>query len=94
VAEVVHWGPAQFLADRFRAKYGRDSDWGSADKYGYRRSPSPLCFFFYGNGVMPADPVEVIRQRSVNGRLLMVGSTQRRSVIISRLDLRTGMRTP
>src|SRR5205823_3815460 len=42
-------------ADRFRAKYGRDPNWGWTDKYGYDRSPSTLCFFFYGNHVMPED---------------------------------------
>jgi hypothetical protein len=55
VAEVVHSRSAQLLDDRFRAKYGRDPNWGSADKYGYNRSPSTLCFFFYGNRVMPDD---------------------------------------
>ena len=55
VAEVVHSSSTRFPAERFRAKYGRDPDWGSADQYGYRRSPSPLCFFFYGNRIMPDD---------------------------------------
>ncbi len=55
VAEVVHSKSTRFFADRFHAKYGRHPDWGSTDKYGSRRSLSPLCFFFYGNGVMPAD---------------------------------------
>ena len=32
VAEVVHSRSAQFLADRFRAKYGRDPGWGSTDE--------------------------------------------------------------
>lgn len=54
VAEVVHSSSTHFLADRFAAKYGRSPDWGTADKYGYRRNPSPLAFFFYG-GVMPDD---------------------------------------
>jgi hypothetical protein len=54
VAEVVHSSSTHFLADRFAAKYGRSPDWGTADKYGYRRNPSPLGFFFYG-GVMPDD---------------------------------------
>jgi len=62
VAEVVHSSSAQFVADRFRAKYGRDPDWGSADHYGTVRSPSRLCFFFYGNGVMPADLKERLRE--------------------------------
>ena len=55
VAEVVHSSSTQFPADRFRAKYGRGPNWGTADKYGYRRSPSALGFFFYGSGVMPDD---------------------------------------
>jgi len=55
VAEVVHSTSTQFNADRFRAKYGRDPDWGAADKYGSIRNPSRLCFFFYGNRVMPSD---------------------------------------
>jgi hypothetical protein len=54
VAEVVHSSSSHFLADRFAAKYGRSPDWGTIDKYGYRLSPSPLGFFFYG-GVMPDD---------------------------------------
>jgi hypothetical protein len=54
VAEVVHSSSTRFLADRFAAKYGRCPNWGTADKYGYRRNPSPLAFFFYG-GVMPDD---------------------------------------
>ncbi|MDZ7752691.1 MAG: helicase-associated domain-containing protein [Gammaproteobacteria bacterium] len=54
VAEVVHSNSPHFLADRFTAKYGRSPDWGVADRYGYRRTPSPLAFFFYG-GVMPDD---------------------------------------
>jgi hypothetical protein len=55
VAEVVHSSGTQFFADRFRAKYGRDPNWGTADKYGYHRSPSALGFFFFGSSVMPAD---------------------------------------
>lgn len=55
VAEVVHSSSTEFQADRFRAKYGRGPNWGTTDGYGYRRSPSALGFFFYGNGVMPDD---------------------------------------
>ena len=61
VAEVVHSSSTQFHADRFRAKYGRDPDWGSADSYGSIRNPSPLCFFFYANRMMPADIKERLR---------------------------------
>jgi len=55
VAEVVHSRSTQFPADRFRAKYGQDPNWWSADKYLYGRNPSALCFFFYGNRIMPDD---------------------------------------
>ena len=55
VAEVVHSSSTAFSADRFRAKYGRDPIWGADDKGGYRRRPSALGFFFYGNGMMPSD---------------------------------------
>jgi len=55
LAEVVHSNSTRFPADRFRAKYGRDPNWGPTDEYGYRRSPSALSFFFYANGVMPED---------------------------------------
>ncbi len=55
VAEVVHSASPRFPADRFRAKYGGDPDWGTSDKYGYRRNPSLLGFFFYGKRVMPDD---------------------------------------
>ena len=55
VAEVVHSSSTRFPADRFRAKYGRDPDWGHADAKGYHHIPSALGFFFYGRGRMPAD---------------------------------------
>lgn len=61
VAEVVHSESTQFLADRFRAKYGRAPNWGSTDKNGYTHTPSSLCFFFYGGYVMPADLKERLR---------------------------------
>jgi len=57
VAEAVHSTSSRFLADRFRAKYGRDPDWGASDEYG-RRSPSALGFFFYGNGVVMPDDLK------------------------------------
>jgi hypothetical protein len=61
VAEVVHSNSTQFLAARFRAKYGRDPDWGTTDKYVHHRRPSALGFFFYGNGVMPTDLKERLK---------------------------------
>jgi hypothetical protein len=54
VAEAVHSPSGQFNSGVFRAKYGRDPDWGSKGDFGYDRKPSKLCFFFYGS-VMPAD---------------------------------------
>lgn len=60
VAEVVHSGSSQFVADRFRAKYGRDPFWGSLDRYRRDEHPSPLCFFFY-DGVMPDDLMERLK---------------------------------
>ena len=55
VAETVHSGSAQFEAARFRAKYGRDPNWGSKSQSGYDYKPSALCFFFYRNSAMPDD---------------------------------------
>jgi len=55
VAEVVHSHSTSFAADRFHAKYGRYPAWGSLNEYKRDERPTPLRFFFYGNGVMPAD---------------------------------------
>ncbi len=55
VAEVVHSSSTQFPAYRFRAKYGQDPKWGSADEYRCGRNPSALCFFFYRDRIMPDD---------------------------------------
>lgn len=55
VAEVVHSHSTRFPADRFRAKYGQDPTWEKTGKDEYHRIPSALRFFFYDNGVMPAD---------------------------------------
>jgi len=55
VAEVVHSGSTRFFADRFDAKYGRAPNWRAPDGRGDRQIASSLGFFFYGNGVMPAD---------------------------------------
>jgi len=55
VAEVVHSSSTQFFSDSFRAKYGQVPNWVSADKYSYGHNPSALCFFFYGNRIMPDD---------------------------------------
>ena len=54
VAQAVHSPSGQFNDGVFRAKYGRDPDWGSKGDFRYDRKPSKLCFFFYCS-VMPAD---------------------------------------
>lgn len=55
VAEVIHSPSAHFNAGLFRAKYGRDPDWGSTGSFRDDRKPSSLCLFLYRNGVVPAD---------------------------------------
>jgi len=45
VAEVVHSHSTQVLADRFRAKFCQDPNWGSTDTHGYHHSPPALDFF-------------------------------------------------
>lgn len=55
VAEAVHSPAAEFNAGLFRAKYGRDPNWGSEDKHGYDRKPSALCLFIYRNRIIPND---------------------------------------
>jgi hypothetical protein len=72
VAETVHSPSGQFDAGVFRAKYGRDPDWGSKADFGYGRKPSKLCFFFYG-GVMPAD----LKARTVPQYMCSCVSAQR-----------------
>jgi hypothetical protein len=54
IGEVVHGSERRFNAERFRAKYGRDPDWGACDKWGCRVSASPLSLFIY-QGVIPDD---------------------------------------
>jgi len=60
VAEVVHSESTQFPAGRFRAKYGRDPNWGTDSQYERDRRPSALCFFFC-RGFMPDDLKERLR---------------------------------
>jgi len=55
VAETVHSPSSQFEDVRFRAKYGRDPEWGFPGERAYDRMPSTLCLFFYRNKVMPDD---------------------------------------
>jgi hypothetical protein len=55
VAEAVHSPSSRFNAGLFRAKYGRDPNWGPPSKYSYDSKPSELCFFFFRKVVLPAD---------------------------------------
>jgi hypothetical protein len=55
VAEVVHSNSSWFEADAFRAKYGREPDFGNADRYAYKPEPSLLGLFFFGGWCMPDD---------------------------------------
>ena len=55
VSEVVHGYSPRLDRARFRAKYGRDPDWGSLDGSGRDARPTALRLFLYGNGVMPDD---------------------------------------
>ncbi len=60
VAEVVHaW--SEFDGTRFRAKYGRDPDWGKFSQWGEMEKPSPLCLFIY-NAEMPRDLKERLKR--------------------------------
>jgi hypothetical protein len=56
VAEAVHAPDRRCDPDRFRAKYGRDPDWGSADRWGRRSSESLLALFIHDR-VVPGDLV-------------------------------------
>lgn len=47
VSEAVHSLDGCFHADRFRAKYGREPNWGHRDKWGYKKEPSLLGLFIY-----------------------------------------------
>src|SRR5450759_2583579 len=55
VAEAVHSPSSRFNAGLFRAKYGRDPNWGPPSEHSYDRKPSALCFFFYRKSVLPTD---------------------------------------
>jgi len=54
IAEVVHGPEHRFDATQFRAKYGRDPDWGERDNWSSWVSASPLQLFLY-QGVIPDD---------------------------------------
>jgi hypothetical protein len=55
VAETVHSPSPKFDEGRFRAKYGREPDWGKSGRSYHDRKASALCLFFPWNSVMPAD---------------------------------------
>lgn len=60
VAEAVHAPGGRFHGQRFRAKYGRDPDWGSLNEYDRAAKPSLLHLFLY-RGVVPDDLRERLR---------------------------------
>lgn len=51
VAEAVHSPSRQFDAAVFRAKYGRDPNWGQISRYGQLEDPSLLWLFIYDNAI-------------------------------------------
>jgi len=61
VSEAVHSPDAAFHAERFRAKYGRDPEWGSLDESRNAPKASPLQLFFCGVGAIPQDLQERLR---------------------------------
>jgi hypothetical protein len=54
VAEVVHGPERRFDAERFRAKYDGDPDWGTRDDWGRHKAGSLLCLFIH-QCVIPDD---------------------------------------
>jgi hypothetical protein len=61
VSEVVHGNSSCLDRARFRAKYGRDPEWGSLDEHRRDARPSVLRLFLYGGGMMPDDLRERLR---------------------------------
>jgi hypothetical protein len=61
VSEVVHSPDGLFRAERFQARYGRQPDWGTRDRWGYNRTPSLLCLFIYRDDLMPAELQQSLR---------------------------------
>jgi hypothetical protein len=51
VAEVVHSASGRFDGAAFRAKYGKDPNWGRINRWGSMEDPSPLGLFIYGTRV-------------------------------------------
>jgi len=54
VSEVLYSPSARFEALVFRAKYGRDPDWGEFDRWGQRKRSAPIQLLIY-NGTLPRD---------------------------------------
>ncbi len=54
IAETVYSQDGYFRPDQFSAKYGKAPNWGTSDRYGYRRVPSLLGLFFF-DGTIPDD---------------------------------------
>jgi hypothetical protein len=61
VAEVVHGGAKRFDASAFRAKYGADPNWGTADKRWMGITTPSLLGLFFFDQVIPNDLKEALR---------------------------------
>lgn len=60
VAEALYSPSRQLDSAMFRAKYGRDPDWGQRDRYGQLEDPSYLSLLLY-RGALPRDLAEHLR---------------------------------
>lgn len=61
VAEVVHSSEDYYQQDRFIAKYGEETNWGTGSIYSFNFKPSLLFLFFY-DGWMPQDLKAQLKQ--------------------------------
>ncbi|GIK42700.1 MAG: hypothetical protein BroJett011_65330 [Chloroflexota bacterium] len=55
VTEAVHSSGGIFEADQFRAKYGRDPNWGETSSYGEMKEPSRLNLLIHNRHKIPRD---------------------------------------
>jgi hypothetical protein len=60
VAEIVYSRGLEFDLFAFRAKYGKDPDWGASSRYGEMEKPSLLRLLIYA-GTMPRDLKEMLK---------------------------------
>jgi len=84
IGEVVHGSERRFNAERFRAKYGQDPDWGARDNWGCRVTASPLSLFIY-QGVVPDDLLERVEPLVVRPAEASIDSVRELPAAIERL---------